>query len=101
VKIGDDLIVAGIAFQVATMFTCLCLAADFGYQLFKHHAKRDVTAAEVEEGNALPRSFRYYAICSSAAFVLIFIRCVYRVPEMAGGWVSVKSMTHIHNVDRF
>ncbi|TKA73596.1 hypothetical protein B0A55_05717 [Friedmanniomyces simplex] len=86
VKIGDDLIVAGISFQVATMFVCMCLAGDFGYQLYKHQSMRAVTTAEVEEGRELPSSFRYYAICSSVAFVCIFIRCVYRVPEMAGGW---------------
>ena len=86
VKIGDHLIVAGISFQVATMFVCMCLAADFGFALFKHHNKRRVTAEEVQEGRELPGSFRYYAICSSIAFLLIFIRCVYRVPEMAGGW---------------
>ncbi|KAK3070461.1 hypothetical protein LTR53_010417 [Teratosphaeriaceae sp. CCFEE 6253] len=86
VKIGDNLIVAGISFQVATMFVCMCLGADFGWSLYKHHSIRAVTAAEVQEGRELPGSFRYYAICSSIAFVAIFIRCVYRVPEMAGGW---------------
>ncbi|KAK0336843.1 hypothetical protein LTR91_000961 [Friedmanniomyces endolithicus] len=86
VKIGDDLIVAGISFQMVTMFVCMCLAADFGYRLYKDHSMRDVTMAEVEEGRELPSSFRYYAICSSVAFVCIFIRCIYRVPEMAGGW---------------
>ncbi|KAK4957985.1 hypothetical protein LTR10_004410 [Elasticomyces elasticus] len=86
VQIGNHLIVAGISFQVATMFVCLCLALDFGYQVFKHHSMRSVTAAEVQEGRELPNSFRYYAICSAIAFMTIFIRCVYRVPEMANGW---------------
>ncbi|KAK3673999.1 hypothetical protein LTR78_006201 [Recurvomyces mirabilis] len=86
VKIGDNLIVCGISVQVATMFVCLCLAADFGWQVLKHHNRRQPTGEEVAEGRELPKSFRYYAICSGIAFVLIFIRCVYRVPEMAGGW---------------
>ncbi|KAK5113242.1 hypothetical protein LTR62_003578 [Meristemomyces frigidus] len=86
VKIGDNLIVTGISVQVATMFVCLCLAADFGWQVLKHHKLRLPGREEVEEGERLPGSFRYYAICSGVAFVLIFIRCVYRVPEMAGGW---------------
>lgn len=78
VKVGDDLIVAGIAFQVATQFICLCLAADFGWQVYKQHGHREVTREEVAEGDELPKSFRYYAICSSLAFVLIWIRCIYR-----------------------
>ncbi|EMC99924.1 hypothetical protein BAUCODRAFT_62629 [Baudoinia panamericana UAMH 10762] len=86
VNIGDDLIVTGIAIQVATQFVCICLAGDFAYQVIKHHSKRAVTADEVEEGRQLPKSFRYYAVCSSAAFLFIFIRCIYRIPEMAGGW---------------
>jgi len=78
VDIGDDIIVAGISFQVFTMFVCLCLAADFGWQVLKHHSHRAVSGSEVAEARALPPSFRYYAACSAVAFLLIFIRCVYR-----------------------
>ena len=83
VDIGDDLMIAGIAFQVATMFVCLCLAADFGYQVFKQHGHRNPTADEVQETKELPKSFRYYAGCCAVAFVAIFIRCVYRYVDFA------------------
>ncbi|KAK5136759.1 hypothetical protein LTR08_002055 [Meristemomyces frigidus] len=66
VDVGDDLMIAGIAFQVATMFVCLCLAADFGYQVFKQHGHRKPTADEMLETKELPSSFS--------------------LPEMAGGW---------------
>jgi len=90
VNIGDHIIVAGISFQVFTMFICLCLAADFGWQVLKHHKNRAVTGAEIAEAREMPHSFRYYAICSAVAFVLIFIRCVYRyaLPRSQTGCAS-------------
>jgi len=86
VNIGDDIMIAGIAFQVATMAVCLCLAADFAFQVFRQYGHRRPSIAEVQEGDELPGSFRYYVACCSVAFVFIFIRCIYRIPEMSGGW---------------
>ncbi|KAF2859357.1 RTA1-domain-containing protein [Piedraia hortae CBS 480.64] len=77
--VGDNLMIAGIAFQVVTMFACMCLAAEFGYKVYRQ-------PIGAEKSRELSGKFNYYAICSSAAFVAIFIRCVYRLPEMAGGW---------------
>lgn len=103
VNAGDDIMIAGIAFQVATMFVCLCLAADFGFQVYKQHGHRRPSISETEETKEMPSSFRYYAGCCAVAFLAIFIRCIYRyavyvvscgitwlmfcsIPEMAGGW---------------
>ncbi|KAF2767283.1 RTA1-domain-containing protein [Teratosphaeria nubilosa] len=88
VNVGDDIMIAGIAFQVATMFVCLCLAIDFGVQVFRKHGHRAARRAELDEAIALPKSFRFYAICCAIAFLTIFIRCIYRIPEMSGGWGS-------------
>jgi hypothetical protein len=84
------------------MFVCLCLAADFGLQVYEHHSHRAAGSGEVEEARELPKSFRFYGICCAVAFIAIFIRCVYRcveqhrpfetltdmcsIPEMSGGW---------------
>jgi len=88
VNIGDDIMIAGIAFQVATMFVCICLAVDFGIQVLRRHSHRSAGEGEVQEAKQLPQSFRYYAACCAIAFGLIFVRCVYRIPEMSGGWGS-------------
>ncbi|KAF2858952.1 RTA1-domain-containing protein [Piedraia hortae CBS 480.64] len=79
VELGDNLMIAGLAFQVFTMFVCMCLAAEFGYKVYRQ-------PVGVEKSRELSGKFNYYAICCSVAFVAIFIRCVYRLPEMAGGW---------------
>lgn len=78
VNVGDDIMIAGIAFQIATMFACLCLAADFCYQVYKRQGHRRASVAEVEETEEIPTSFRFYAISCCVAFLTIFVRCVYR-----------------------
>ncbi|KAL3444140.1 RTA1 like protein-domain-containing protein [Aspergillus insuetus] len=58
VNLGNNIMIAGIAFQVGTMSICGLLAVDFVWR--------------VSRGNA--------------AFMTILTRCIYRLPEMAGGW---------------
>ncbi len=91
-KTGDNIIVAGISFQVATMFVCICLAADFGWQSLK--SRRQKTMSDVDEGSMSReirggrRWFKVSCIALAGAFMAIFIRCIYRIPEMSGGWGS-------------
>ena len=90
---GDNVIVAGIAFQVATMFVCICLAADFGWQSLKSRKQRktmqdlEPTASEREIRGGL-KWFKFRCVALAGAFMAIFIRCIYRIPEMGGGWGS-------------
>jgi len=88
---GDALIVAGIAFQVATMAVCAIFMLD--YYIRFQRAKKAKSAAhlesEYEKNTAYPktsRNFRIFCFAIAVAFLTIFIRCVYRLPEMAGGW---------------
>lgn len=66
--IGNDIIIAGIAFQVATMSTCFLLAIDFGVRL--------QMAGRL--GRNVGRGFLVYLSATSLAFLTILIRCVYR-----------------------
>ncbi|KAI5367330.1 Putative RTA-like protein [Septoria linicola] len=88
VNIGNSVIIAGIAFQVATMFVCLLLAADFAFALYRSRTYRDEAQEKaLPHATSVPRrGFHYYLGCTSVAFLAIFIRSVYRLPEMAGGW---------------
>lgn len=105
--VGDNIIVTGIAFQVATMFVCICLAADFGWSSLK--SRRRKTEADVYDDSVQVEFkggktwFKISCIALAASFLAIFIRCIYRcvpslssemsiltdscsIPEMAGGW---------------
>ena len=78
-SIGNDLMITGIAFQVVTMFLCICLAADFGRSVLKSKQKDGSNSdGEKEASNLEGRRFLYYLACSAVAFIAIFIRCVYR-----------------------
>ncbi|SMR51684.1 unnamed protein product [Zymoseptoria tritici ST99CH_3D1] len=88
VNIGNRIIIAGIAFQVATMFICMCLALDFALRLGKKAKLSKANGARLErvQTYATKPAFYFYLSLSGLAFLTIFIRSVYRLPEMAGGW---------------
>lgn len=82
--IGTDLMIAGVIFQVVVL-------AFFGYFLVEYairtHRRRDQLSAEsVRLFNSTP--FRCFMFAVGVAYLGIFIRCVYRIPELTGGWRS-------------
>ncbi|KAF7187130.1 Efflux pump himE [Pseudocercospora fuligena] len=84
VNVGNDIMIAGIAFQVATMALCLLLALDFAFTLWRTQTLRSNHLGQYISTSM--KAFRVYLICFCLAFLTIFIRCIYRLPEMAGGW---------------
>lgn len=95
---GDALIITGIALQSVTMSVCGALVLDF----FLHRRKAR-TEDKVETDGTIdtsleaptlsndahtrsPLRFRIFCWAIGFAFVTILIRCIYRIPEMAGGW---------------
>lgn len=91
--VGNGLIVAGIATQVATMAVCALLMLDFFLRFRKARKARSRSngeySSEWEKNSAdskVRRNFRIFCASIAAAFLTTFIRCIYRLPEMAGGW---------------
>ncbi|KKK15208.1 hypothetical protein P175DRAFT_0344594 [Aspergillus ochraceoroseus IBT 24754] len=80
-KAGDDIIIAGIAFQVGTMSVCGLLALEFFIRLKRHG--EDLFTNEKSAGQ---RSIRLMLAAEILAYFTVLIRCIYRIPEMAGGW---------------
>ncbi|KAI4743429.1 RTA1-domain-containing protein [Aureobasidium sp. EXF-12298] len=83
IKIGNSIMVAGICVQVATMALCGVVAADF---FFRRWRSRE---AQNNLDDPMTRStpgFKFYVGASTLAFITVFIRSVYRIPEMVGGW---------------
>jgi hypothetical protein len=74
--IGNGLIMAGIAFQVATMATCMALTLDFFLRLSRN-ARNNVPTTGSPDALSDPK-FKFYLACSAFGFLTIFIRCVYR-----------------------
>lgn len=82
---GDNLMMAGIAWQVVTLIF-FALAAS--WYVIRRRRARDVplsTEASRFLGNIKFRLFVYGLVI---AFFAIVIRCIYRLVEMAGGWAN-------------
>lgn len=79
--------VAGLAFQVATLFIFMLLCADFG--LRTRRRLRELGEAALDPTHAKLRSswaFKGFLGALALATLCIFIRSVYRVAELSEGW---------------
>ncbi|KAF4336978.1 parasitic phase-specific psp-1 [Fusarium beomiforme] len=87
---GDNIMVAGLSFQVFTLLVFIGLCADFMVCLRRR--KRDLGASAVlPQDPALKRvrdswQFRGFTIALGLAIVLVLWRCSYRVAELNQGW---------------
>ncbi|KAI8648168.1 hypothetical protein NCS57_01484600 [Fusarium keratoplasticum] len=91
---GAAFLVGGVSFQLVNMLGCGLLMVIFWkrYQLLKHDGKkterRDVLIQDGQVDSTEYRNLRWFVWAIFAAYILIIIRCIYRVPEMALGWGS-------------
>lgn len=89
---GNNMIVAGIAFQVLTMAVCGLLVVVYIIRYKKGAAARNAIEEKSayhmdKEQNTMPLwKIRVFGSMVSLAYVTVLIRCIYRIPEMAGGW---------------
>ena len=90
VTTGDNILVAGLAFQVLTLLIFMCLAVDFANRTVKRmrelgeHEALDPTHAKLR---ASPK-FRAFLGALSLATICIFTRSVFRVVELGEGWTG-------------
>ena len=80
--IGNNLMMAGISFQVVTLFVFGVLAAVYWFRLARSATPLSPSAETVKRS----LGFKLFAGGFMFAYLTIFIRCVYRIAEMAGGW---------------
>ncbi|EWC44263.1 hypothetical protein DRE_01089 [Drechslerella stenobrocha 248] len=81
-ELGTNIMIAGLAWQVVTMTLFMALCAEFAYRCYKHKHLFDVSQASLRSS----KKFRYFLVALGVATLLIYIRCVYRVAELAEGW---------------
>lgn len=85
--VGDHIMVAGLAFQVATLFIFIILCADFALRTSKR--MRQMGDAATDPAHAKLRAswtFRGFLCALALATLCIFIRSIYRVAELSEGW---------------
>ncbi|KAK3377981.1 RTA1 like protein-domain-containing protein [Podospora didyma] len=77
---GTHIMVAGIAFQLFTMTIFAGLVLDFLRRV------RNKRIAGTLPGGKLPKQIKLVLVAVFVAFVMIYIRSVYRTIELAQGW---------------
>lgn len=89
---GNNLIITGIAFQVATMAGCGLLVIIYIWRYHKgtpvkdqFNEKSDYQLSK-EQGSISPARVKLFGSAVVLSYFTVLIRCIYRLPEMAGGW---------------
>ncbi|RDW93489.1 RTA1 domain-containing protein [Aspergillus mulundensis] len=88
VRTGTDIMIAGIAFQAATMAVCGILTIDFARRVYRHRRQHGAypRSLSLSERRVNRKEFVFFVSCNVVALTANLIRCIYRIPEMAGGW---------------
>lgn len=83
--IGGHIMLAGIVFQVATFTFLYCLTGAFIFNLRRGMASLTPEAAAV----LFSRDFKIFVAGVFVSSLAIYVRCVYRIAELATGWANI------------
>ncbi|EME44105.1 hypothetical protein DOTSEDRAFT_151785, partial [Dothistroma septosporum NZE10] len=83
-RIGDNIMIAGLATQVATMVAFGVLAADYGFAVYRNRTHLNPATAPLRK----QMKFKLFCAALWLAYLAILIRCAYRLAELAKGWGS-------------
>ncbi|MCJ1475006.1 hypothetical protein MMC13_003666 [Lambiella insularis] len=81
---GGHAMLAGIAWQVFTLIVFVALSGLFLRRVMANRSSLDVSAQEILKSGR----FHVFLSAVAVAFLGVFTRCVYRIPELANGWAS-------------
>ena len=79
---GDNLLIAGISWQVVTLAVFGAMIADFVFRRVRSPTPLSSKASQTWRDI----KFRIFAGALALLYTMIIIRCIYRIAEMAGGW---------------
>ena len=83
-NLGNNIMIAGISFQVVTLSIFLLLALLFLVRRLR--AAHSYPLAGIALQTWQSGRFRLFLFGLTTAFTGIYIRCIYRIAEMKGGW---------------
>ena len=81
-KLGNNMMMAGIVWQVFTLLVFGVLVGDYYVRLRSRRGEMGTTATTIIKD----MKFRLFLGALLLAYVAIFTRCCYRIAEMAKGW---------------
>ncbi|KAI0484508.1 sphingoid long-chain base transporter RSB1 [Xylariaceae sp. FL0804] len=88
---GDNIMIAGLTFQVFTLLIFMILCADFALHVRKR--QKTLGAAALTQDPELvaireSRQFKGFLFALALSTICIFWRCVFRVAELSDGWTG-------------
>lgn len=84
---GTDIMITGICWQVVTLIVFGTVIVHYAFK--RRRAARSGHPLSAQATAVLhDRKFKLFIFGVSSAFVAVFIRCIYRIPELAAGWAS-------------
>ncbi|KUJ11413.1 RTA1 like protein [Mollisia scopiformis] len=82
INLGTHILVAGLSFQVASLFAFSVCSTEFLWRVHKHHGDRNLEHADLYNS----RKFRLFLISLGITTVCLFVRTVFRSVELSGGF---------------
>lgn len=79
---GNNLMMAGIVWQVFTLLIFGGMVADYAFRVYTHRSTLEPSAVKLMNATR----FKLFTSGLVLAYLTIFIRCVFRIGEMAKGW---------------
>ncbi|RKU44323.1 hypothetical protein DL546_006261 [Coniochaeta pulveracea] len=89
VDTGDNIMIAGLSFQVLTLLIFMACSIDFGFNAWRRFKSMGTAAFDQSAAALKLRSswlFHAFLAALTLATVCIFWRSVYRVAELSKGW---------------
>jgi hypothetical protein len=84
---GNNIMIAGLAFQVFTLLVFIIFALDFAIRTMRRQKQIGVAAFDATHSQLRSsRKFRWFLIALGFSTLCIFTRSVYRVAELSEGW---------------
>ncbi|EMD60833.1 hypothetical protein COCSADRAFT_192685 [Bipolaris sorokiniana ND90Pr] len=80
--IGTNIMIAGIIWQVVALALFGLLVLEYSIRTYRRRDRLSPSALALWEN----RRFKFFCSAVIVAYVTILVRCVYRIPELLGGW---------------
>ncbi|KAI1610064.1 putative sphingoid long-chain base transporter RSB1 [Exophiala viscosa] len=85
---GDNVMIAGLVFQVFTLLVFIGICVDFGIAVRRRRVRDRKDKKAGSTTARLPWQLKGFLVCLGVATIAIFWRCCYRVAELNGGWTG-------------
>lgn len=89
-SLGNNIMMAGLAFQVVILAVFMAVSLDFGLRVWRRYRAVGVAAFSNEDPRLTElrssRRLRVFLAALVLSTVLVFWRSIFRVAELSGGW---------------